>query len=90
MIGVRIYVSGIVQGVGFRYFTRKLAKELGVKGYVKNLSDGRVLAVAEGESEQIEKFISELRKGPRGAVVRDIKVEEYQPNGEHDSFVIAF
>ncbi len=90
MIGVRVYVSGVVQGVGFRYFTRKLAKEIGVKGYVKNLSDGRVLAVAEGEKEQIDKFISGVRRGPRSAVVRSVEVEEYEPTGEYKDFEITF
>jgi acylphosphatase len=79
-----------VQGVGFRYFTRKLAKELGVKGYVKNLSDGRVLAVAEGEKNQIEKFISGIKKGPRTAVVKKVEVEEYEPLENFKDFEIAF
>ncbi|RLI81156.1 acylphosphatase [Archaeoglobales archaeon] len=90
MIGVKIYISGVVQGVGFRYFARKLAKEFGVKGFVKNLRDGRVLAVAEGQREQVEKFISEIRKGPTSAVVKKVEVEEYVPSGNYRDFEIAF
>ncbi|RLI89311.1 MAG: acylphosphatase, partial [Archaeoglobales archaeon] len=55
---ITAYISGVVQGVGFRYFTRKVARETGVRGYVMNLPDGRVLIVAEGGEEQLEKFIS--------------------------------
>ena len=90
MIGVKVYLSGVVQGVGFRYFTRSVAKKFGVKGFVKNLNDGRVMAVVEGEKEQVEKFISELRKGPRSAVVKKVEVEEYPPSGDYEDFVIAF
>ncbi|MBO8183697.1 MAG: acylphosphatase [Archaeoglobus sp.] len=90
MIGVKIYLSGVVQGVGFRYFTRSVAKKFGVKGFVKNLSDGRVMAVVEGQKEQVEKFISEIRKGPRHAVVKRVEVEEYIPSGNYEDFVIAF
>jgi acylphosphatase len=89
MIGVRIYISGVVQGVGFRYYTRNVARRLGVKGFVKNLKDGRVMAVAEGEREQIEKFISEIKKGPRLAVVKKIDLEEYKPSGHFEDFLIS-
>ena len=90
MIGVKVYLSGVVQGVGFRYFTRNVARKFGVKGFVKNLSDGRVMAVVEGQQEQVEKFLSEIRKGPRSAVVKRVEVEEYTPTGEYKDFVIAF
>ncbi|MCQ4152995.1 MAG: acylphosphatase [Archaeoglobales archaeon] len=74
MRAVEIYVSGIVQGVGFRYFTTRVARELGIKGFVKNLPDGRVYIYAVGEEESLEKFISTVRQGPPLAVVRDVEV----------------
>jgi len=76
MRAVEIYVSGIVQGVGFRYFTTRVARELGIKGFVKNLPDGRVYIYAVGEEEFLEKFISTVRQGPPLAVVRDVEVRK--------------
>ncbi len=87
---VRVYVSGVVQGVGFRYFTRRVAKELGVKGYVMNLNDGRVLVVAEGEDEQIEKLISALKVGPKTAIVKNVEVIEEEYKGEFEDFVVRY
>ncbi len=78
MRAVEIYVSGIVQGVGFRYFTTRVARELGIKGFVKNLPDGRVYIYAIGEEESLEKFISTVRQGPPLAVVRDVEVRNAQ------------
>ncbi|MDK2796068.1 MAG: acylphosphatase [Archaeoglobaceae archaeon] len=74
MDAVEIYVSGVVQGVGFRYYTSKIAKELGIKGFVKNLPDGRVYIYAVGEKNALEKFISYVRQGPPLAVVRDVEI----------------
>ncbi len=76
MKGVEVYISGVVQGVGFRYFTRRVAKELGIRGYVKNLPDGRVYVYAVGEAATLDKFISSLRRGPPLAVVRGVEVRE--------------
>ncbi len=90
MIGVKVHISGVVQGVGFRYFTRRLAREVGVKGFVKNLNDGRVLVVAEGQRDQVEKFLSEIKKGPSSAIVKRVEVEEYIPSGNYRDFEIIF
>ncbi len=76
MKAVEIYVSGVVQGVGFRYFTKKVAKELGVKGYVKNLIDGRVYIKAVGEETMIDKFLSAVRKGPSKAIVKRVELRD--------------
>jgi acylphosphatase len=62
---ITVLVSGRVQGVGYRYFTRKKALELGLSGYAENLSDGRVEVVAEGEKTDLELLIHHLRQGPR-------------------------
>jgi acylphosphatase len=74
MKALEIYVSGVVQGVGFRYYTTRIAKELGIKGFVKNLPDGRVYIYAVGEENSLEKFISYVRQGPPLAVVRDVEL----------------
>lgn len=87
---VEVIVEGIVQGVGFRYFTKRVAKEFGVKGYVKNLPDGRVFIVAEGDINVIEKFLASIRKGPPLAVVKNVVVSEKEPTGEFEDFTILY
>lgn len=87
---LRIYVSGVVQGVGFRYFTRKKAQEMGVKGYVMNLPDGRVLVVAEGDEQNLDKFISSLKEGPKFANVKSIEIVEEEYRGEFGGFEIRY
>lgn len=70
-----VLISGLVQGVGFRFFARKKALELGVMGYAENLSDGRVEVVAEGEVVDLEQLIHQLRQGPRGSRVDNVDVQ---------------
>lgn len=64
MKATRILVSGIVQGVGFRFFAERAARELRLAGWVRNLADGRVEAVAAGPDEPLREFIDRLRLGP--------------------------
>ncbi len=71
----RIWVSGRVQGVGFRYFTAGRARRLGLGGSVRNLPDGRVEVVAEGDRAAIEALIAAVRQGPPGAHVGEIRVD---------------
>jgi len=87
---VHLYISGIVQGVFFRDFTRRQAKALGIKGWVRNLSDGRVEVVGEGEEEKIKEFLQRLHKGPPGAKVTDIEIIYEEPNGEFFDFNIIY
>jgi acylphosphatase len=68
-------IYGRVQGVGFRYFTEVKAETLGITGWVANLWDGTVKVVAEGPEDKINEFLSALWKGPRLAVVEDIKYD---------------
>lgn len=75
---VRLLVSGRVQGVGFREFTRRTASVLGVGGWVRNLSDGRVEVVADGEQPALDALVSAVRSGPAGAFVRDVH-QDWQP-----------
>jgi len=70
----RFFVSGRVQGVGFRFFAERTAASLGVGGYVRNLFDGRVEVYAIGSAEQMGALNSALRRGPRMAAVD--RVEE--------------
>lgn len=65
----RYLVSGRVQGVGFRYFTRARARELGIRGWVRNLADGRVEVVASASERDLALFEQRLGEGPAGAVV---------------------
>ena len=74
----RFFVSGMVQGVGFRYYAQHTAQRLFLAGYVRNRVDGRVEAYAVGASEQLAAFQAALNKGPRGAVVQSV-LEEPAP-----------
>ncbi len=76
----RFYVSGRVQGVGFRFFAERTAVSLGVGGYVRNLSDGRVEVYAIGGTEQMESLRDALRRGPRMAAVHRLD--------EHDADIL--
>ena len=71
---VHIFISGFVQGVGFREFIKRSARKLGLTGWVRNLLDNRVEAVFCGSKEQIEKIITICRKGPFLSEVRDVEV----------------
>ena len=75
----RYLISGRVQGVGYRYFAQSAAEREGVAGWVRNLPDGRVEAVAEGEPEAVDRFAGRLRSGPRHAHVDEIEVVEVTP-----------
>jgi acylphosphatase len=66
------FISGQVQGVGFRAFTYEAATDLHLKGWVRNLTDGRVEAVAEGDEKSIAELLSKIKKGPRSARVKSV------------------
>lgn len=83
-----IYILGFVQGVGLRRFIRGKARKLGLKGYVKNLPDGRVETVVNGEKEQIEKLIKIIEKGSFFADVKSIQLEWEKKGEEFEDFVI--
>jgi acylphosphatase len=68
----RFYVSGQVQGVGYRYFVQQVAERLGLMGYVRNLRDGRVEVYAIGTPSQIRALLADLHRGPRHASVERI------------------
>lgn len=80
-VAAHVYISGWVQGVFFRHNTKKQADKLGISGWVRNLSDGRVEAFFEGEKEAIEKMIEWCWKGPALARVDNVEVIWSEPKG---------
>ncbi len=86
----RYLVSGRVQGVGFRYFTRGLAAEHGVRGWVRNLADGRVEAQAVATPEALQRFRERLAEGPPGSRVDRVEEESMESAPEWNSFEITF
>ncbi|PYQ65509.1 MAG: acylphosphatase [Acidobacteria bacterium] len=88
MIARRAIVSGRVQGVGFRFFAERAARRAGVRGWVRNLEDGRVETVVEGDEAAVARYLDEIRKGPLGGRVTDLRVEERQPE-RFESFQIT-
>ena len=85
-----VFVSGWVQGVFFRAETRDLARQLGVTGWVRNLWDGRVEAVVEGEDWAVEQLVAWCRQGPRGAQVDDVDVTYEDYAGEYGTFSVRY
>ncbi|MCL7410733.1 MAG: acylphosphatase [Methanosarcinaceae archaeon] len=85
---VEIYVSGRVQGVYFRQFTKETALNVGLVGYVQNLPDGRVKAIAKGSHENIERFVKQLRTGPRMANVESLDAKWCELSDQFDDFII--
>lgn len=89
-VRAHIFVSGRVQGIFFRDNTRKRAEELGVYGWVRNLPDGRVEAVFEGEKEKVEQMIEWSKRGPPFANVDGVDVEWKEYKGEFEDFEIRY
>jgi acylphosphatase len=85
----RYLVSGRVQGVGFRYFAKDVADREGVSGWVRNLSDGRVEALVEGEEEAVTRVERALWQGPGGARVAAVAVDDTEPpSGAYHGFSV--
>ena len=87
---VRLIISGRVQGVFFRFNTKKEAQHLGLKGYVKNLSDATVEVVAEGPKEQLEKLAAFCKKGTSAASVEDVKMLKEPFQNEFSGFDVRY
>lgn len=73
MAVVHVEVRGIVQGVGFRWFVREIATRERVAGWVRNRDDGAVEVAAAGDDAQLERFLGAVRRGPPGALVREVR-----------------
>ncbi len=82
----RFVVSGRVQGVGFRWFTMDRAAVEGITGWVRNLPDGAVEVMAEGEAESVMRFERAIRQGPPRARVDDVQTEILTPTGRFAAF----
>ena len=89
LVAHRFLIRGRVQGVGFRFFAEDVANREGVTGFVRNLGDGSVEAVVEGDREAVERFEMAVRRGPRGARVDQVEVEAVPPSGRHRGFLIT-
>ena len=87
---MHVWISGRVQGIFFRASTRRKAMNLNLKGWIKNLDDGRVEAIIEGKDSDVKKMLEFLQKGPLGARVTkfDVKEEKYQ--GKFEFFEIKY
>ena len=88
MIARKYIISGIVQGVGFRFFAQRAAARHQVLGYVQNLPDGRVEALAEGDAKSVEGFMHDLTAGPTYSKVEQIEELVLEPTGLYSSFRI--
>jgi acylphosphatase len=90
LVCVRIVISGVVQGVGYRYFAMKKAKDCGFGGYVKNLYNGDVEVEVEGEKGLINDFIEELKVGPMSSQVTNVNVEWRDYQNRYNNFDVKF
>jgi len=87
---VHLYISGLVQGVFFRANTKERAISLGLTGWVRNLPDGRVEVVAEGEEEKLKELVKWCHKGPPAARVKMVEVSWEEYHGEFEDFQIRY
>ena len=85
-----VFYSGRVQGIGFRYTAQNIAENLGVYGWVKNLEDGRVEIVAEGEEKNLKEFLDKILKGPLGRYIKDMELSWETPTSEFNDFDVRF
>jgi len=89
MVCVKLTVSGRVQGVGFRWFIKQKADNLGLKGYVRNLSNGNVEIEAEGDDTKVDELLNHAQRGPGFANVANIDVERKDYTGSYGAFEIT-
>jgi acylphosphatase len=84
-------VYGRVQGVYFRYFVRNAARNLGLKGYVRNLGSGDAVEIkAEGQRPQLDRLLEQLKTGPPGALVKRVEIDWSGYTGQFDNFSIRY
>lgn len=84
-----VHYNGRVQGVGFRFTTQRIADQYAVDGFVKNLPDGRVLIVVEGEPKELDRFLAKVQT-EMGGNIRTIAVEPGEPTGEFSGFGVRY
>ena len=88
LVAAEIFISGMVQGVGYRFFAQRAAEELQLSGWVRNLPDGRVQAEVEGPRARVEELLARLRVGPRLSSVTDVAVTWKAARGEVCGFLV--
>jgi len=88
VIARKFLLSGLVQGVGFRFFTQRVAARYQVRGYVRNLADGRVEAWAQGPEKSVEAFKHDITAGPQYSRVDEVEEIVLDPSSEYSSFRI--
>ena len=87
---LRVFWSGRVQGVGFRYTTESVALDLRINGWVRNLPDGRVEALCEGSEAVLKTFLERVATGPMRSYIKDAQVDWSEATGEFEDFRIRF
>ncbi len=85
---LHVIVRGLVQGVGFRYYTIEAAHRLGLMSWVRNNRDGSVEALAEGDRTQLKQWLEALRRGPKGARVTDVETTWGTASAEFHAFTL--
>jgi len=88
--GIRLIVTGMVQGVGFRWFVRQQARRLDLTGWVRNRPEGTVEILAEGPEEGLADLTEAVKRGPSGSLVRSVESQPVHHTGRHISFEITF
>ena len=89
LVRAHVFVSGRVQGVNFRWYTQQKAQELGLTGWVRNLWDGRVEAIFEGEKKVVQRAVDWCHVGAPSARVEDVQVSYEEPSGDFSRFRIS-
>jgi len=87
---MHVFISGRVQGVAFRHYTVKMARSLNLGGWVRNLGDGRVEAVIEGDDDLVDAMLAWCGRGPSLAHVAHVDVQEEPCSGEYEDFSIRY
>ena len=85
-----VHIHGKVQGVGYRFFATRVARRMGLKGWIQNNRDGTVEALVEGEKKAIDEWLEELKEGPRYAEVTSIDQESKEFTGKLPDFDVKF
>ena len=88
LVARRFIIGGRVQGVGFRWFTHDAAEREGIHGWVRNLADGSVEVMAEGDTDAVDRVEAAVRRGPSYARVERFDVEDQVPTGRATGFEI--
>jgi acylphosphatase len=88
VVARKFFIRGLVQGVGYRYFAQRSAARHQVRGYIRNLADGRVEALAQGAERSVEAFKHDLIAGPTYSSVEDVEEIVLEPNRTFSSFRI--